>query len=230
MKMPIKEIETNRKILYKQQTDLRVLLTTGDRFQEAMDLFFRQHAQMHAAEMAESGLWSLADAALGDLTVALFRRIPSNTEHSILWCIWHITRIEDATMNILVAGGEQIFNQGDWGTKMGTAITNTGNGMALEEIQAFSEAVDLDALLAYRTAVGHRTRQIAEGLDADALAQPVLDERIQVLLGAGVLKESALGLAEYWGNRTIAGLLLMPATRHNMSHLNESLKLKKRRR
>jgi hypothetical protein len=224
------EIDHYRKILYQQQTDLRTLLPAGDRFDEAIPLFFRQHAQLHTGAMADSGLWSLADAVLGDLSEALFRRIPHNSEHSILWCLWHIARIEDATMNILVAGGDQVFNHGDWGRKMGTRVTNTGNGMTVEEIEVLSKEVDIEALLDYRMTVGRRTRQIAEGLDADALIQPVSPERIQVLLGAGVLAENALGLADYWGNRDIAGLLLMPATRHNMSHLNESLKLRKRRR
>ena len=41
--------------------------------------------------------------------------------------------------------------------------------------------------------------------------------------------EAARGIAEYWSKRDIAGLLLMPATRHNLVHLNEALKLKRRR-
>ncbi len=37
-------------------------------------------------------------------------------------------------------------------------------------------------------------------------------------------------LIDYWGNRTFAGLLLMPPTRHNMVHLNEAYRIKNRRR
>ena len=44
---------------------------------------------------------------------------------------------------------------------------------------------------------------------------------------ASVARE-AMGLIEYWGNLTIAGLLLMPPTRHNFVHLNEALKVKKK--
>jgi hypothetical protein len=46
---------------------------------------------------------------------------------------------------------------------------------------------------------------------------------------SGALVESAHGIAEYWSKRDIAGLLLMPATRHNLVHLNEALNLKRRR-
>jgi hypothetical protein len=35
-------------------------------------------------------------------------------------------------------------------------------------------------------------------------------------------------VAEYWGGLTLAGLLLMPPTRHNLIHLNECVKIKKK--
>jgi hypothetical protein len=41
--------------------------------------------------------------------------------------------------------------------------------------------------------------------------------------------EAAAGLLDYWGRRTIAGLLLMPATRHNIVHLNEAARIKQKR-
>jgi hypothetical protein len=45
----------------------------------------------------------------------------------------------------------------------------------------------------------------------------------------GAVVEAAQGLIDYWGRRNIAGLLLMPATRHNFIHLNEALRIKHRR-
>ena len=39
-----------------------------------------------------------------------------------------------------------------------------------------------------------------------------------------------VALVKYWGKRDTAGLLLMPATRHNFIHLNEALRLKQARR
>jgi hypothetical protein len=43
---------------------------------------------------------------------------------------------------------------------------------------------------------------------------------------SGALVEAATGIKEYWGKRDIAGLLLMPASRHILVHLNEALTLK----
>ena len=222
-------IETNRKLLLKRQSELRKVLERLDDFDVAMKMFTQQHAQVHRAVVSKSGLWSFADAVLDGLTQAEIRRIPGKEVHSIAWCLWHIARIEDATMNLLVDGGEQVFNQGDWGTKMGVDICNTGNGMEDQDITRLSERVDSEALLAYRDAVGVRTRQVVAKLTPEQLTEQVRQDRIERLLNEGVLLEAGRALADYWGNRTIVGLLLMPATRHNLSHLNECLKLRKRR-
>ena len=132
-------------------------------------------------------------------------------------------------MNLLVDGGDQVFNRGEWGKLLEVDIVNTGNGMEAADIIRLSEAINTEALLSYRDAVGRQTRQIAARLELEKLSEKVHPERIEQLLEEGVLMEQGWGLADYWGNRTIAGLLLMPATRHNLSHLNECLKLRKAR-
>ena len=48
-------------------------------------------------------------------------------------------------------------------------------------------------------------------------------------MAEGAVAKEARDLIDYWGKRRIAGLLLMPATRHNLVHLNEALRLKRRR-
>ena len=47
-------------------------------------------------------------------------------------------------------------------------------------------------------------------------------------MAEGAVLEVASDLIDYWAKRTIAGLLLMPATRHNLVHLNEALRLKQK--
>jgi hypothetical protein len=50
-----------------------------DHHQEAMEMFFQQHdAQLHAAKMAETNLWSFKDAILDDLTNEQIQHIPKN--------------------------------------------------------------------------------------------------------------------------------------------------------
>lgn len=42
----------------------------------------------------------------------------------------------------------------------------------------------------------------------------------------GAVTPEALEIVTYWSKRTIAGLLLMPPTRHNFLHLNEAFRIK----
>ena len=225
----MEKIDAKRKFVNKQQTELRKVLTSFDQHQKALELFFRQHAMLHSAKMVQMDLWSFEDAILDDMTEDQIRRIPQNTEHSVAWCIWHIARIEDVAMNMIVAGTPQIFAQGDWSNKMGVTFQDAGNDMTLDEMQILSTSIDIDTLRSYRTDVGRRTRQIVQDLHPEDLKKRVDSECIQWVMEEGALADASRGIADYWSKRNIAGLLLMPASRHQIVHLNEALKLKKRR-
>ena len=185
---------------------------------------------LHAASMAQSELWSFEDEILNDMSDAQIRRIPQNCEHSVTWCIWHIARIEDVTMNLLVAGSPQVLHRQPWLERMKLTADDTGNEMAEEAMARLGDTVDIEALRAYRVAVGRRTREIVQQLEPEALKQKVDPIRVQQVIDQGAVVEDAKEIVDYWSRRTIAGLLLMPATRHNLVHLNEALRLKQRRR
>ena len=222
-------IETYRKLCLKQQTELRKKLLNEDSYDEAMELFMTQHAMLHSARMAQSGSWSLADYVFSEISEERIRRIPHCSEHSIAWNIWHIARIEDVTMNMLVAGSPQILNQDQWFKRMKTKARDTGNVMGEEGVADLSEKIDIEQLREYRIAVGRRTRTIVKNLQPEELKQKVDPSRLGQVMEEGAVVEAARDLINYWSKRNIAGLLLMPATRHNLVHLNECLRLKHKR-
>ena len=131
-------------------------------------------------------------------------------------------------MNLLVAGRPQLFEAEGWLSRLGVVDKDTGNAMSEQRIADISTRVDLTALRAYRTAVGRRTREIVQGLRPEDLKKKTDPARLQRVLAEGAVEPAAMGLIEYWGGRTTAGLLLMPPTRHNMVHLNEALRMKQR--
>ncbi len=222
-------LEANRKICQKQQTELRHKLLSAEHYQEACQLFFRQHAMLHSDNMANAGLFSLEDEVFDDLSEEVARRIPRNSEHSIVWNIWHIARIEDITMNMLVTGSQQILIQDNWLAQIKIGVRHSGNAMEVEEIRQLSNQIDIHALRAYRAAVGRRTREIVEDIQPQDLKNKVDPKRIDKVRSEGAVVEAASEIIDYWNKRNIAGLLLMPATRHNLVHLNESLRLKEKR-
>ncbi|MGE5220948.1 MAG: DinB family protein [Omnitrophica WOR_2 bacterium] len=229
-----------RKFWNEQQKALQEALSRSGNHQKAIELFLSQHAMVHSVEMASSEMapstmdrsrsWSFEEEIWRDTSEEAIRRIPKNSEQSIAWIFWHIARIEDVTMNLLVAGNPQLLNEGNWLERMKVEICETGNGLDAQGIEALSASIDIVMLRAYRTAVGRRTREIVQQLHPDEMNQKVASSRLKQVVDEGVLADTMLGLIDYWGSLKIAGLLLMPPTRHNFIHLNEALRLKHKRR
>jgi hypothetical protein len=218
-------MDAQRKLWNEGQQQLRAALTAGA-WSPALDLFYRQHAMLHAAAMSGIGLWSFNDEVWQDLSPGQVRLTPQGGEHSLAWLTWHLARIEDVTMNILVAGGEQILLAGSWLARLGISERDTGNLSTPDRVERLSAAIDLEALQAYRLAVGRGTRQVVARLNAGQLRRKVEPVRLQRLLDEGAVVPQAADLLAYWGGLTIAGLLLMPPTRHNFVHLNEASRIK----
>jgi hypothetical protein len=218
-------LEKRRKELNPRQKSLRQALTGDADAAACRQLFLNLHGILHSHDVAPGGPWSYEDLLLADLEDSDRRRVPENEEHSIAWIIWHLSRIEDVTMNMLVADRPQVFEDQGWMSKIHAPIRHTGNAMNQEAVRAFSQALDLRALRDYRVQVGLATRAIVKDLTKDDLSQKVDSDRLDRVLVEGAVHEDAAGIVAYWGRRTIAGLLLMPPTRHAIVHWNEALRL-----
>jgi DinB superfamily len=219
----------NRKLWNENQKYLHDLLDRHES-KQALVSFFIQHAAVHSAQISASLTWSFADEILKDIPDDIWRRIPAKAEHSIAWCVFHIARCEDVAMNILVADEPQIIHQNDWLHKMCISIQHTGNEMSYHEIFEMSKSIDIHALESYRLAVGCKTEQMTRNLKPEQLFNKVLSSRVQRVRSEGAVTKAAEYVLDYWSKRTLAGLLLMPATRHNFVHLNEALQLKNSRK
>jgi hypothetical protein len=215
----------NRKRWNEQHQELLAAFNRAD-YEAARPLFLRHHAMVHSAKMSGQGLWSFEDEALDDASEADFRRVPAGGEHSIAWNVWHIARIEDVTMNLLAAGSDQLYFNDGWFERMNIPFRHSGNSMSAEDVFSLSAGIDIEALRAYRVAVGRRTREVVTTLDEAAYRRRVDVSRLARVMAVGAVSESAREVVEYWGKRDVAGLLLMPVTRHNFLHLNECLRLK----
>ena len=221
--------DPNRQFWNQQQNILRGVLFNSVEHKETISLLLNQHAMVHSAELTKSELWSFEDELWEDLTEENFRRIPRNSNNSIAWHIWHCTRIEDIAMNLIVVEGSQVLYSNNWFEQMRVTVHDTGNAMDNESIKNLSQSIDILALKAYRLAVARRTREIIKQLQPKHLKQKVEPARLERVVNKGAVVEEASWLIDYWGRRKIAGILLMPATRHNFVHLNKSSKIKDKR-
>lgn len=218
-----------RKLWNENHKKLTEIILKPTEHVNAIELFLHQHALLYSSQMDDSGVHTLEDELLNNLTEETFRRYPvasQDTQNSVAWHIWHIARIEDMTMNILVGDFDQVLYSGDWVNKLKIDFIHSGNEMTEDEIAELSRKIDVDALLFYRIEVARKTRKIVESLQPGQFKQKVDSVKIKKLLDQGAVKREAGWLLDYWGNKTVAGLILMPATRHNFLHLNKSIRIK----
>jgi hypothetical protein len=221
-------MEPTRKKWNERQKKLRALLSDPFILPQAIELFLQQHAEVHSGKMSPAGDLSFEDEVLAGLTEAQLREVPNRMDHSIAWILWHLARIEDVTMNILVAGQEQVFSREDWKARLGIPELHTGNMMSGSEVVDLSTRIDINELRKYRVRVGLETERIVKDLNSEEILQKVTQSRLDLLTQEKAVVEDAKGLIDYWSKRTIAGLLLMPPTRHCFIHLNEAAKIRKK--
>jgi hypothetical protein len=193
---------------------------------DARALFLADHARIHAAavsteaEMAAAGGFTMQDDTLKRLPEADLRANPDGL-CSIVWHVWHMTRIEDVVANAMLRGNPEILDRDGWLDRLGVDARLVGTGDSDEEVRGFSEKVDVSALLAYREAVGRETRAWVRDLDFATLdAVPDLTERLAA--APPIVGERALWLLRFYSGKTAAFLLAFPITNHGFMHWAEA--------
>lgn len=219
-------MDPDRKFWNRNQQALRRALLHSEDRQEMVELFLVQHALVHSSKMTRTVPFTFDDEIWRGLTPEAARRVPRKGQHSIAWMIWHIARIEDVTMNLLVAGGPQVLHRENWLERLGVSVCDTGNSLDEAGVAKLGAEIDIEALRAYRSAVGRRTREIVKRLRPGEMRRKVEASRLRQVKEEGAVLEEARWLIRYWGGLTTGGLLLMPPTRHNFVHLNEALRVK----
>jgi hypothetical protein len=121
------------------------------------------------------------------------------------------------------------MHRDNWLARMKVDLRHSGNLMGEADVAHLGTSIDIEGLRAYRLAVGRGTREIVQKLQPEEVTQKVNPLRLEQLMAEGAVAKEARDLIDYWGKRRIVGLLLMPATRHNLVHFNEALRLKRRR-
>ncbi|MGB4661006.1 MAG: DinB family protein [Mobilitalea sp.] len=205
---------------------LNKIIKKEDLFPVVSEMILDLHKELHTSKVSKSEK-NAVDLLLEDLQENEFAIMPTSKDETIAWAIWHIARIEDLTMNILVKNDAQIFNE-KWKQQMNISISDTGNAMNDREIMEFSKQICTEELLKYRDAVGIRSREIIQNLSPKMMKQGVMPEGIaRILQEGGVTKEAdSLWLLDFWSKKDIAGIVLMPLTRHQTLHLNDCYKWK----
>ena len=212
--------------LSEQHKELNSMIRKMTEFERSKALFLEIHAKLNLS-IVSGTTENKVDDLFYDLSRDEYAIMPTSKDETIAWVLWHIARLEDLTMNLLVAQEEQVFNQ-EWKERLNVAITDTGNALSDEEIMELSQSINIGELICYRNAVAKRTRTIVSNLNAADMKRKVCSADLEKILSVGGVtqQENSRWLLEFWGKKDVAGLLLMPPTRDVMLHLNDCCKWK----
>ena len=114
--------------LGEMHKELGTMIRKADRLEDARRLFSELHGALHLSEVS-GGEENELDRLTGDLEDPEYAVMVTSKDETIAWALWHIARLEDLTMNLLVSGGEQVWNR-EWARRLGTAVADTGNAMS----------------------------------------------------------------------------------------------------
>jgi hypothetical protein len=201
---------------------------------DARALLLADHSRIHAAasstaaEYSAAGGFTMQDDTLKRLEEADLRASPDGL-CSIVWHIWHMTRIEDVVVNLMLRGTSEVLDlrnnddgkSNDWLARLGVDVRLVGTGDTDEEVSAFSERVSIPALLAYREAVGRETRAWIQNADLDAL-DAIPDLAARLADAPPIVGERARWLPRFYTGKSGAFLLTFPVTNHGFMHWAEA--------
>jgi hypothetical protein len=212
----------------KNQNNLNVLLPNQKTFAKGIDLLLKMHSLLHDKKVCKIASETFYDNLWENMKEETCKII-SNKETSILWNIWHITRIEDIVSNILIGKKETVFNTRIQ-TKLNIKIKDTGNAMTCSEMESFNKAIIIKELKDYRVKVGKSTQKIIKAIEFSDVKRKVEKEQLEKIKQNGGVTDDqkSIWLLDFWGRKNMLGLINMPITRHQIVHLNDCFKIKQK--
>lgn len=210
-----------------KQAYLKEIILKQDKFSEMLQLLSSMHSLVHDSSVYHTLAETYMDEVWKDLDDKTFRTMPTLKDVTVAWDIWHITRIEDLTANILIDNNKQVLDE-HWLNRLNTTVKDTANAMSDEEINAFSNEISIEELHEYRNAVGKRTKEIIEKLKQEDMKRTIEQINLNRILEEGgvIQHKDSIWLLDFWGKKNVAGIFLMPITRHQIVHLNDCIRLK----
>ncbi len=208
--------------------ELKSIIKVESNYQESIAQALALHSMVHVSQMCGSNQFTFEDNLWDGLDDSIAKTAVNIKGRTVTYGIWHSTRIEDITVNLLINNSSQVLDT-SWMKKINSSILDTGNQLSNDEILTFSRQININELKNYRIAVGRRTQKTIKNLQFSdfkrKFSKTTLDRIFQEK--AVARHPDAEWLIDFWGRKDVSGILFMPATRHNLVHINESLQAKR---
>jgi DinB superfamily len=190
---------------------------------DLVTFFLRQHAAVHSSDV--SGHVFPSQRIFGELSDDQMRVRPGSGLNSLIWLLWHMARTEDAAVNPVVAGRDQVLDD-EWMRRMNVPWRIIGTGMTNDEVTGMTARADIASVRAYRSAVGLRTRAVVGALRPEVWDEIVGLEDIKRGAAAGAFRDWVDGGKYPWLGWSRGDQLASSALRHNASHIGEAVTIR----
>ena len=194
---------------------------------DVIRFFDAAHSALHAGDVYD-GRTPNIDRWLGGLSEDQLRVRPAGL-NSIIWLLWHMARTDDAAVNLVVAGRPQVLDD-DWVRRLTPGRRDIGTGMTSDEVTEFSARADCAAVVAYRTAVGRRTREVVRALSPEAWDEMVAVDDVMRANTAGAfrtdLTQAITAGKVGWLGHARGDRLSQTAIRHSAIHVGEAVTIR----
>jgi hypothetical protein len=177
----------------------------------------------HAFLQRYTALYDFWLAGIWDMVPEdLLRQRPHPRVNSIVWNLWHLTRVEDAGLNRFVVDRAQVLDDGRWLERLQVPWRHHGSEMTFAEVDELNQRIDVAALRAYSDAVQARTRDILTHLDVDSLDAVMDEARLRrILFDEGLAHPRAAGLLDTYRGWTKGQCLMNFGLTHPFQHVGE---------
>ena len=181
----------------------------------AIDVFLREHAATHRRVVAASDV--NADWLFEGLSETDWRVRPHGM-NALAWLVWHMARVEDECAGGVALDTSPVWNA-PWAQRLGVRADAAYDRP--EDVAVLSDAVDPDALLAYRDAVGSHTREAAVSLGT-RWEEPLGEADLARGVARGWLEPEQT----YLVGRPREALVMWWGCAHNTYHLGQAAMLR----
>ncbi|MCB0107976.1 MAG: DinB family protein [Caldilineaceae bacterium] len=166
---------------------------------------------------------SRIEGLLCDLSNEELRQSPAAKFNSLAWLLWHMARCEDVAVNTVIRNTAEVLDGDNWPGQLSVSTRHIGTGDTYAEMVALGRNIDIEALRAYRDAVGRETQAWAQTVDFATLNGFITVEDAHRAALRGAFGPHAQWVESLWadGKRTHAWILVWLAGGHNHSHIGE---------
>ena len=137
--------------------------------------------------------------ALDGLSDDELRWQPTLHANSIDWMVWHMARVEDNLVNVVLQNHDPIWERDGWGERLAMHYAGAGAGMTMEDIRAMGQ-IDVPKVMEYYRSVRDNTSDYFENtMREDDLSRVIEHTNFRGWTGAQILGRLLCEEAEHLG-------------------------------